>query len=352
MCGGDNGASERARVEASRQSEAERQRLAEEAAAAKAEAERRYLAEQARQDAILAQSRADAEAMRKDLEDRAAATLAAQQKIEDQRKAERDADLARQEKQRSDDIAAALAQRKADQDAAQKQRDDELARQEGLRKAAEDKAVANAATLGKYSTDRQSLIDNARTSVASAFDPYNDDFYNKYASDYSAYYKPQIQQQYDDAKRATTFNFADRGSLNSTAAARAFGRLDQTRAAAEGEVAQKAASAAAGFRGTVDSQRSSLLNGIFSAASAAPPITVDSIGQANDSLRSLTTQLTAPVSLAASAASAIKPPVFSTLTNPFGVVNNGAGALRATTGGTGSNGAYSGSGGSSGRLVN
>lgn len=327
--GGDNGASERARQEAARQAEIERQRLADEAAASKAEAERRYQAEIDRHNAQLAQQKADAEEMRKTLEAQNAATLAAQQKIEADRKAERDADLARQEKLRADDIA----------------------RQEAERKAAEEKATQNATTLSKYSTDRQGVIDSARSSVTSAFAPYDDNFFNKYATDYTDYYKPQIAQQYDDAKRATTFNFANKGSLNSTAAARAFGRLDQTRAQAEAETAQKAASAAAGFRGTVDQQRADLLNGIFNAASAAPPITVDNIGEANNSLRSLSTALTSPVSLAASAAGAIKPPVFASLTNPFGVTSTGA-SIRPTAGSTSSNGAYSSSGGSSGRLVN
>lgn len=340
---GDGGASKRAAdnaaAEANRQAAAERQRLADEAAAAKVEADRRAEEEKTRQQTQFDAQQAEAERQRQAIIDANNATLTQQQKIEDARKAERDADLARQDKLRTDDLAAA-----------QKQRNDDLARQDAQQKAAQDKATQNAATLTGYSNDRQKLIDNARTSVSSAFDPYNEDFYSKYANDYTQFYKPQVAQQYDDAKRATTFNFANRGNLDSTAAARAFGRLDQTRTAAEADIAQKAQSAASGFRSTVDSQRASLLSGIFGAASAAPPITVDNIGGANDSLRALSTSLTAPVSLAGSVASAVTPPAYGTMTNPFNVP--GSAAVRPVVAGGGANGAYTTSNGSSGRLVN
>jgi hypothetical protein len=321
MCGGNQAAQRAAdasAAEAARQAQLERDRLAQEAADAKAEAERRAAEDQKRYEDQLATQKAEAEAQRKAIEDANAATLAAQQKIEDQRKADREADLKRQ--------------------------DDE-------RKAAEQLAADNAKKLTDYSTNRQDLIDNARSNVSGAFAPFDDSFYKNYADTYVGTMTPQLEQDYKDAKRAATFNFANRGTLDSTAAARAFGRLDQQRESAGADIAQRAQSAASAFRGDVDSQRQQLLNGIFSAANSAPPITVDNIGDANASLRSLSASLNSPVSLAASAASTVTPPAFGSLTNPFGASTYSP-YSRATTVSAGTNGAYTSSGGTSGRLVN
>lgn len=308
-------AADNSAAEQTRQAEIERARLAEEARIAKEEADRRYAEEVAREQARLDAQKADAEALRKQIADQEGFRLSEMQRIEAARKAERDADLARQAKERMDAEAAAAAKAKA---------------------------------LGDYNVGRQGIIDKARAQIEGAFTPYNDDYYNKYAGDYVAAAKPQIARQYDDAKRATTFGFARRGNLESTAAARSFGRLDETRAEAEAGVANDAQSAANRYRSSVDGQRASLLNSIFGAVSAAPVITADNVGEANTSLNYLTNALSSPVSLA-SGASKITPPSFGQLGSIFATQQPQQAAPRT---GFSAGSAIPSSSGSSGRLVN
>lgn len=300
--------------EQARQAEIERQRLAEEARIAKAEADARYAEEQRRQDARLAAERADAEALRKQIADQEAFRLSELARIEAARKAERDADIARQ-----------TGERNADLERQQKERAD-----------AEAAAAARAGQLSEYNTSRQGIIDAARRQIEQAFGAYGDDYFNSYADQYVAAQKPKIAQQYDDAKRATTFDFARRGNLRSTAAARTFGKLDQTRAEAEGDVAQQAASAANQYRQGLATQRANALNGIFGAVNAAPVITADNVGEANNSLRYLSTAITSPVQLAASTAAGFAPPQPGQLGQIFNLPGQTAAAPRT---GSASNGA-------------
>lgn len=317
MCGGGKAAraaADAAAREQQRQAEIERARLAEEARIAKEEADRRYAEQAERDQARLAEERANAELLRRQIADQEAFRLSEMARIEAARKAERDADLARQAAERT---------------------------------AAEQAAAGRATQLATYNTNRQGLIDSARGRIEAAFGQYNDDYYNRYASDYVAAAKPQIERQYDDAKRATTFNFARRGNLQSSAAGRAFGRLDETRADAEANVAQEAQSAASRFRSTVDGQRSQLLNSIFGAVSAAPVITADNVGEANNALSYITNALAAPVSLAGST-SKIAPPSFGQIGSIFSTQQSSPGVPRS---GYNTGGGIPSSSGSSGRLV-
>jgi hypothetical protein len=319
MCGGGKAArraADAAAAEQKRQFEIEQERLRAESEAAKAEAERRFAAEQARYEALLAQQRAEAEAARKQLEDQANRQLTEQQRIEAERKAEREADLARQALERSN-----------------------------AEKAAAEKATA----LRGYNDNRQSLVDGARQQIESFFMPYNDEYFGKVAGDYVGAMKPQLEQQYDDAKRATTFSFANKGTLDSTAAARAFGRVDQTRAKAAGDIAQNAQAFAGDVRGSIDKQRNDLLSGVFGAINAAPVITADNVGDANSSLASLTSALSAPVSMAQSSASKFTLPSYGNLSQLFETPASSPGARTSYSGGTGAS--YGSNRGSSGRLV-
>lgn len=324
MCG-DGGASARAsaaaQAEAERQAAAERTRLADEASAAKAETERRAADEAARFQQQLDQQKADAAALRDQIAGQETARLTAQQKVEEERKAEREADLLRQSQEQ---------------------------------KAAEAAAAKKASDLSAYNTGRQTLVDDARGKVNSAFAPYDDSYYTGYANDYVSYYKPQLAQAFDDAKRKATYNYANRGSLASSTAARAFGRLDQERTQEEADIAQRAQSAANTLRQGVDTQRSKLLDGIFGALGSAPVITADNVGDANSALAQIGSALNTPVSLAGTMASTISPPAFGSLDpNVFTIPGAGAPVPRASVGAGGVNtyGAVNRSGGS-GRLVN
>jgi hypothetical protein len=316
MClgGGKNrAAASNAQVEAERQYALEVERLRQEAATAKAEADARAAEEARRNDDRLAAQRTDAENLRKQLADQEAFRLSEMQRIEAQRKSERDADLAAQAAER---------------------------------KAAEDAATARAAALQKYNTDRQAMLDAATTQINSSFGGFNDNYFSGIAQGVVDMYRPQIAQQYEDARRQSVFRLADRGNLRSTSAARVFGRLDQQRGLAENEAAAQGMAAANQIRDRVQSQRANLLNSVFSTANAAPVITGDNIGEAGSALSGLSRALASPVSLAGSGVNTT--PSFGQLSTVFTPANNNS-PYRQAAPSARLVGAY---GGGSGRLVN
>lgn len=352
MCGGGKSAraaADQAAREQTRQAEIERARIAEEARVAKEEADRRYAEEAARQEARLAEERANAEALRKQIADQEGFRLSEMARIEAARKAEREADLAAQERIRNEDIARQTGQRAEDLARQKAESDAILARQAKERADAEAAAADRARALGQYSTNRQTTIDAARRQIEGAFGGYDDNHFNSFAQSYIDAAKPQVARQYDDAKRETTFGFARRGNLKSTAAARQFGRLDETRAEAEANIGQQAQNAAAQYRSTVDSQRQNLLSSVFGAANAAPVVTADNIGEAGASLDYLNSALSNPISTAGNIAGRIAAPSFAPLSNIFATAQSKAAAPRTGTS-AGSVPVVSNSG-SSGRLV-
>lgn len=351
MCGGGSkarAAADNAAREQARQAEIERARLAEEARVAKEEADRRYAEEAARAEARLAEERANAEALRKQIGDQEAFRLSEMARIEAARKAERDADLARQEQQRQEDLARQTGQRNEDLTRQRTEAEAALARQAQERAQAEAAAAAKAQALGNYNSSRQNVIDNARRQIEAAFGVYNDSHFDEFANSYVNAAKPQVARQYDDAKRQTTFGFARRGNLESTAAARQFGRLDETRAEAEANIAQQARSAASQYRSSVDSQRQNLLSSVFSAANAAPVITADNVGEAGSSIDYLNSALSSPIGTANNVVGKINAPSFAPLGSIFATQSQQAAPRTGISAGSVP---MMSSSGSSGRLV-
>lgn len=109
-------------------------------------------------------------------------------------------------------------------------------------------------------TQGQKAID---TSFDSTFTP---DYYDKMTGAYEDYYKPQVNQQYDDAKKQLTFNLARSGNSESTAGNDLFSRLDQQLADQNTQTANDAIAATGKQRGNVASQRSNLYSLNTSAA--------------------------------------------------------------------------------------
>lgn len=316
MCiggGSSRRAADAAAAEAQRQYALEVERLRQEAIDAKAAADARATTDAQRHQTTLDTQKADAELLRNQLRDQETFRLSEMARIEADRKKEREADL--------------LAQ------AAEK-------------KAAEEVAKGRAAALTTYNVDRQALIDRSRGQIESAFAGYDDNYYGGLASNVVDYYRPQIAQQHEDARRATTFRQADRGNLRSTASARLFGRLDQQRGQAENEAASRGMAYANDVRSQVQSQRANLLNSVFGAANSAPVITADNIGEAGNSLSQLSRGLSVPVSLAGSGVSTS--PSFGQLSTVFNVPGVGQNRQQNSAGGARYVNSF---GGGSGRLV-
>lgn len=85
------------------------------------------------------------------------------------------------------------------------------------------------------------------------------EFYQQRAQDYSAYALPQLQQQYAQQQNNLAFGLADRGILNSTAAAGERGRLGQEYTTQVGNIANEGVAESQALRKQVEDNRAQMV---------------------------------------------------------------------------------------------
>jgi hypothetical protein len=107
---------------------------------------------------------------------------------------------------------------------------------------------------------RQEQIKAGRANIDQEFDRFNDDFYNKYQTDYLDYYNPLAQDQYGTAREQLVYSLADRGGLNSGAGAEALGKLEEQYATGRADLANRAADSVNQRRNEIEGVRSELYN--------------------------------------------------------------------------------------------
>lgn len=100
-------------------------------------------------------------------------------------------------------------------------------------------------------TEGQSVIDNA-------FANYNDDFYNNYQQDYLGYYTPQLNDQYNDARKKLTLQLAQTGNLTGKVGADQFADLENFYNQQQLDLTNRAQGATNDLRSNVDSRLSQL----------------------------------------------------------------------------------------------
>ena len=72
----------------------------------------------------------------------------------------------------------------------------------------------NSAEIARQAeAERQGRITQGQQGIDSAFGGFNDDFYNKYNTDYGSYYAPQLDDQYSEAAKRLTLQLAQTGNL-------------------------------------------------------------------------------------------------------------------------------------------
>jgi len=243
MCGPSAVDTSRQEEEARRQREEDRKRAEEERAREQAEYDRRYAQEQERARRAEEQRRQDAEAYQRRLEE------VERQRLENERRTTEENRRAREE---------------------------ENARREQERRTAAEAEERRAQEARNEATARQARIDGAVSSVDNAFAGFNDDYFNKFVADYTGFYAPQIGSQYDDAVKKKTYDLAEKGTLDSTTAAKAYGKLAETRAAAEAKTAADARNAANNFRAGVIENKNNLRSMAQSGAQIGDPSLVAS----------------------------------------------------------------------------
>lgn len=141
------------------------------------------------------------------------------------------------------------------------------------------KASAQAAGRARDAEEeRQRKLDSGMKSINDAFGTskgFTPEFYDKKAKDYSAYYGPQVDQQYKDAREQLLFGLQRAGLVRSSAGAKSFGVLDREKGTRETEIASNAADYAQQVRKQVEAAKSGVIAQLYAttnpqaAASAA-----------------------------------------------------------------------------------
>jgi hypothetical protein len=133
---------------------------------------------------------------------------------------------------------------------------------------------------------RQNRIKTGQANIDSVFDStYTPDFFNKIQQDYTGYYNPQVEKQYGDTREKLTFNLGRQGILDSDAAAKQFGDLEETYGREKSNIGNRALEAVQSAKGNIAREKTNLygLN-----ASTADPSKAQSLAQS--ALAGITTQ--------------------------------------------------------------
>lgn len=131
----------------------------------------------------------------------------------------------------------------------------------------------SAAEARQQEQERQDRIRAGQGQIDAAFAQYDEPFYSTASQNYLDYYNPQLDDQYDKARRDVAFGLARSGLSESTAAADKYAELDKAKGTAAQQIAGGASDYAQGLRNKVESSKSSLydLN-----TSAADPTAISS----------------------------------------------------------------------------
>lgn len=245
--------------------------------------------------------------------------LAEQNRLAEERAAAERAQAEAQLQQQRDAATAELAQRENEsrrqQEALQAQIAAERARQEQVdaaaaaeRAAVEQAARDRADRQRTYATGRQSLIDAFNGDVNTAFSGFDDNYYNDYRANYTNAQLPKLQEDFAQQRRDLILAFADSGNLNSSAAARQFGKLEKAKTGAEADIANDAIDASTSLRSTIDQQKRETLSSLFTSSDIGRTDLPDGVTDVNGALGTLSTQISGLRNSARTAAANISAP--------------------------------------------
>jgi len=116
----------------------------------------------------------------------------------------------------------------------------------------------SAAIARKEEEARQARIAEGQTGIDQAFTGFNDDFYNKYNSDYTGYYAPQLDDQYGDAVKRLTLQLAQSGNLTGSVGAKQLSDLQKNYDTQKMAITNQGQSAVQALRGNIDQRKSQL----------------------------------------------------------------------------------------------
>lgn len=114
--------------------------------------------------------------------------------------------------------------------------------------------------------ERQARIAEGQAKIDEQFVGFNDDFFNNYQQTHNDYYYPQIDDQYDDARKRLTLQLARTGNLTSSAGANQMGDLQEYYNDQRTNITNQGLNSTNELRSNIDSTKSQLYNDNRSAA--------------------------------------------------------------------------------------
>lgn len=111
--------------------------------------------------------------------------------------------------------------------------------------------------------ERQARLSQGKLAIDKAFGAIGDGFYNNYKNNYLAYYLPQLQRQFGDARKQLLYGLARAGTLKSSVAGEKQGRLYEDRADRDAMIRSQADAATGELRGSVADAKSSAIAQLF-----------------------------------------------------------------------------------------
>lgn len=108
--------------------------------------------------------------------------------------------------------------------------------------------------------ERQAKIKAGQAKIDEAFGQFNEPYFAGFQNTYTDYYKPQIADQYAEARGKLIAALAGRGVLDSSIGGNALARVEKQRAEAEGTIANQAVDASNQLKSQVEQTKTNLYN--------------------------------------------------------------------------------------------
>ncbi|ALA16077.1 MULTISPECIES: hypothetical protein [Chelatococcus] len=156
----------------------------------------------------------------------------------------------------------------------------------GSGKAARNAEIARNVKLDEEERARQDRIRQGQSTIDQNFSQFNDDYYGKLQQDYLDYYNPQIDKQYEEARKKLIYSLAESGGLESTAGAKALADLQEALNTQRTSLGRSAQGLVDERRGAIEQSKSDLYGLNTSAAdpSLASARALASVGSLNTPL--------------------------------------------------------------------
>lgn len=200
---------------------------------------------------------------------------------------------------------------------------DQEAQQAAQQKAAQEQADRQTA----YDTGRAQNLAAGSQAVNDAFKQFNDDYFNKYASDYMKQVGDQVSYQKDQATKTTGYDMARAGLADSQAHVNQLGLLEETAGRTLADETQLAQNQANTLKTNILNTKTGLLDQVQASESIGSPIagsTMDDVNAALQTQRSSISGISSSANDAVAATSGV--PQVSTLGNIFASALSGVGS--------------------------